>query len=32
LLRQVRDDGDKKASKRKVDKHALDGDGSLPDL
>ena len=32
LLRQVRDDGDKKASKRKVDKHALDGDGTLPDL
>ena len=32
LLRQVRDDGDKKASKRKVDKHALDGDGTLQDL
>jgi len=32
LLRQVRDDGDKKASKRKVDKHALDVDGALQDL
>ena len=32
LLRQVRDDGDKKKSKRKVDKHALDVDGALQDL
>jgi hypothetical protein len=27
LLRQVRDEGDKKTSKRKVDMHALDADG-----
>jgi len=27
LLRQVRDDGDKKTSKRKIDMHALDADG-----
>ena len=32
LLRQVRDDGDKKKSKRKIDKHALDVDGALQDL
>ena len=29
LLRQIRDDRDKKASKRKIDKHAL-ADGSTP--
>src|SRR2546423_15222642 len=29
LLRQVGEDGDKKASKRKVGKQALDGDGGL---
>jgi putative sigma-54 modulation protein len=27
LLRQVRDEGDKKTSKRKIDMHALDADG-----
>src|SRR3954454_4432696 len=32
LVRQVRDDRDKKASKRKIDKHALDVDSALPDL
>ena len=32
LPRQVRDDGDKKKSKRKIDKHALDVDGALQDL
>jgi putative sigma-54 modulation protein len=32
LLRQVRDDGDKKTSKRKIDKHALDADDALQDL
>ena len=28
LLRQIRDERDKKTSKRKIDKHALDGDAS----
>ena len=28
LLRQVRDEGDKKTSKRKIDMHALDADGA----
>src|SRR5947207_14102971 len=32
LLRQIRDERDKKTSRRKVDKHALDGDGSVPDF
>src|SRR5258707_15605929 len=27
LLRQIRDEGDKKTSKRKIDMHALDADG-----
>src|ERR1700730_11313696 len=30
LLRQVHDERDKKVSKRKVDKHALDADGVTP--
>jgi putative sigma-54 modulation protein len=32
LVRQVRDERDKKASRRKIDKHALDAEGSLPDF
>jgi putative sigma-54 modulation protein len=32
LLRQVRDERDKKTSKRKIDKHAHDGDGTLPTI
>jgi putative sigma-54 modulation protein len=30
LLRQVHDERDKKVSKRKIDKHALDADGITP--
>ena len=32
LLRQVREERDKKTSKRKIDKHARDADATLPDL
>ena len=32
LLRQVHDDRDKKVRRRKIDKHALDGDGAVPDF
>jgi ribosome-associated translation inhibitor RaiA len=32
LLRQVREERDKKTSKRKIDKHARDADSTLPDL
>ena len=32
LLRQIRDERDKKASRRKIDKHALEGDGTVPDF
>ena len=32
LLRQVRDERDKKTSKRKIDKHALDSDNTPPNL
>jgi putative sigma-54 modulation protein len=32
LVRQIRDERDKKASRRKIDKHALDGDASAPDF
>jgi len=30
LVRQVREERDKKAAKRKIDKHALDADGEAP--
>jgi putative sigma-54 modulation protein len=30
VLRQIRDERDKKTSRRKIDKHALDGDTTLP--
>ena len=32
LQRQVREERAKKTSKRKIDKHALDGDGAVPEL
>src|SRR5437667_10961399 len=32
LLRQIRDERDKRSSKRKIDKHAHDGDGTIVDL
>ena len=32
LLRQIRDERDKKSARRKIDKHALDGDGTAPDF
>jgi putative sigma-54 modulation protein len=32
LLRQIRDERDKKAARRKIDKHALDSDGTVPNL
>jgi len=32
LVRQVREERDKKAAKRKIDKHALDADGDTPDF
>jgi putative sigma-54 modulation protein len=32
LLRQIRDERDKKNSKRKIDKHAHDGDGTVLEL
>jgi putative sigma-54 modulation protein len=32
LLRQIRDERDKKVGRRKIDKHALDADGAVPDL
>ena len=32
LLRQIHEERDKKVRRRKVDKHALDADGVVPDL
>jgi putative sigma-54 modulation protein len=32
LLRQVHDERDKKVRRRKIDKHALDADGTAPDF
>jgi putative sigma-54 modulation protein len=32
LQRQIHEERDKKVRKRKVDKHALDADGAVPDL
>jgi putative sigma-54 modulation protein len=32
LLRQIHDERDKKVGRRKIDKHALDADGSAPDF
>src|SRR5947209_7785768 len=32
LIRQIRDERDKKSSKRKIDKHAHDGDGPVLEL
>ena len=32
LLRQIRDERDKKAARRKVDKHALDSDATVTDF
>ena len=32
LLRQIRDERDKKAARRKVDKHALDSDAAVTDF
>ena len=32
LLRQIKEERDKKAARRKIDKHALDANGSAPDF
>jgi len=32
LVRQVKDERDRKAAKRKIDKHALDADATVPDF
>ncbi|HKB92978.1 MAG TPA: ribosome-associated translation inhibitor RaiA [Gaiellaceae bacterium] len=32
LLRQVKDERDRKAAKRKIDKHALDAEATVPDF
>ena len=32
LLRQIHDERDKKVRRRKIDKHALDADGAVPDF
>jgi putative sigma-54 modulation protein len=32
LLRQIRDERNKKAARRKIDKHALDNEAAAPDL
>jgi putative sigma-54 modulation protein len=32
LLRQIKDERDRKATRRRIDKHALDADATLPDV